>query len=80
MCRRYSSLNEVEFPSEIMIHFTGRKRLDNPGVLTFPSMLVCLDCGSTQLTISEADLALLRAGSAPSAGAPYRTAHIGKAA
>jgi len=80
MCSWCSSSNEVEFPSEIMIHFTGRKHLDNPGVLTFPSMLVCLDCGSTQLTIPEADLALLRAGSAPSAGAPYRTAHIGNAA
>jgi len=80
MCSLCSSWNEVEFRSEIMVHFIGRKHLNKPGVLTFPSMLVCLDCGSTQLTIPEADLALLRAGSAPSAGTPYRTAHIGKAA
>ncbi len=80
MCRWCSSSIQVEFSSEIMVHFSSRKHLDNPGVLTFPSMLVCLDCGSTQLTIPEADLALLRAGSAPLARAPYKMAHIGNAA
>jgi hypothetical protein len=67
-CTLCFSENTLEFSTEMMIHFSGRKHLVNPGVLTFPSMQVCLDCGSTRLTIPETELALLRAGSAPSLG------------
>jgi len=64
-CRVCSSTNEAEFTAEMMIHFSGRKHLENPGVLAFPEMLVCLDCGSTQSTIAKAELKLLREGNAP---------------
>lgn len=64
-CRLCSSANEAEFTAEMMIHFSGRQHLENPGVLTFSEMLVCLDCGSTRFTIAEAELTLLREGSAP---------------
>jgi len=80
MCSLCSSRNEAEYNAEIMVHFDGRKHLENPGVLTFPRMLVCLECGSARLTIPENDLALLRVGSAPSRSARCRTAHIGQAA
>ena len=33
MCSLCSSWNEVEFRSEIMVHFIGRKHLNKPGVL-----------------------------------------------
>jgi len=79
MCRFCSSVNEAEYNAEIMVHFSGRKYLDNPGVLTFPSMLVCLDCGSTQLTIPETELALLRAGRARSSGAKHTPTRVGEA-
>ena len=59
-CTLCSSANEVQFSSEIMIHFKGRKHLVNPGVLAFPQMLVCLDCGSTRFTIPEDTLELLK--------------------
>jgi hypothetical protein len=74
-CRLCSSMNEAEFTAEIMIHFSGRKHLENPGVLTFPEMLVCLDCGSTRFRIAETELNLLREGYAPLMAAehtPYR--------
>jgi hypothetical protein len=64
-CRECSSKNEAKFIAEMMIHFSGRKHLENPGVLTFSEMLVCLDCGSTRFTVAEAELKLLREGNAP---------------
>jgi hypothetical protein len=67
-CRLCSSTNEAEFTAEMMIHFSGRKHLENPGVLAFPEMLVCLDCGSGRFRIAEGELNLLREGNAPPKG------------
>ena len=64
-CKLCSSTNEAEFPAEMMIHFSGRKHLENPGVLLFSEVLVCLDCGSTRFSIAETELNLLRKGSTP---------------
>ena len=64
-CTLCSSTNEAKFNAEVMIHFSGRKHLENPGVLTFPEMSVCLDWGSTQFKIAETELTLLREGNAP---------------
>jgi hypothetical protein len=58
-CRSCGSENEVEFTAEIMIHFSGRK-LGNPGVLTFPKILVCLDCGSSWFRVPENELERVR--------------------
>jgi hypothetical protein len=77
-CRLCSSANETEFTAEMMIHFSGRKHLENPGVLTFSEMLVCLDCGSTRFTIAEAELKLLREGNAPLTNAEHKPLHLGK--
>ena len=71
-CRLCSSTNEAEFTAEMMIHFSGRKHLENPGVLTFPEMLVCLDCGSTRFRIAETELNLLREGNAPLTAAEHK--------
>jgi hypothetical protein len=54
-----ASTNQREFSAEIMIHFSGLKNLDMPAVLVFPRVLVCLDCGSSQFTLSEVDLSQL---------------------
>ncbi len=32
----------------MMIHFPSRKNRDKPGVLLFPKILICLDCGFSQ--------------------------------
>ena len=71
-CGLCSSSNEAEFTAEMMIHFSGRKHLENPGVLTFSTILVCLDCGSTRFKFGEAELKLLREGNAPLTAAEHK--------
>jgi len=47
-CARCSSLNQAEFTSEMMIHFSGPGHLANPGILAFPKIWICLDCGASR--------------------------------
>jgi hypothetical protein len=58
-CLLCASGREKEFTAEINIHFSGLNNLDRPGVLVFPKILVCLDCGFSHFTAPEAALALL---------------------
>ena len=55
-CSSCGSEDQTQFNSEIMIHFSGLKHLSNPGVLVFPRLLVCLDCGVSQFTLPEREL------------------------
>lgn len=52
------------FSSEICIHFSGFKQLSMPGLMMFPELLICLDCGFTQFSIPESELRRLVEGSA----------------
>jgi hypothetical protein len=61
-CRSCESENQTEFVAEIDIHFAGRKGLEKPGVLFFPKLVVCLDCGLAQFTVPETELRLLKEG------------------
>ncbi len=61
-CVSCASGNQAEFPSEMIIHFDGLKNADNPGVWVFPKILVCLDCGFSQFSVPESDVALLARG------------------
>jgi hypothetical protein len=56
VCHSCASTNITTFTSETMIHHTGIKSLPNPGVLVFPKLLVCFDCGVSQFTLSGAEL------------------------
>jgi hypothetical protein len=60
-CPSCQSSNQAEFPSELLIHFSGRENLDKPGVWVFPKLLVCLDCGFLQSTVPAPELAQLAA-------------------
>jgi hypothetical protein len=62
-CPSCRSSNQAEFTSEMMIHFAGLRNIDKPGVLLFPKLSVCLDCGFLQSTVPAAELASLAAGS-----------------
>jgi hypothetical protein len=64
-----SSANQAEFTTEMMIHFSGRQHLANPGVLAFSTVSICLDCGYSRFNLSETELRLLREGSEPSKAA-----------
>jgi hypothetical protein len=61
-CGFCGSGNEAEFSAEMIIHFSGLKNLDKPGVWAFPKLLVCLDCGFSRFTVPEAELAQLAPG------------------
>jgi len=61
-CMVCRSGNQAEFPAGMVIHFTGLKHLDKPGVRLFSDLLVCLDCASSQFSVPEKQLALLASG------------------
>jgi hypothetical protein len=67
MCLLCASSNQAEFAAEINIHFRGRENIDNPGVLVFPKVLVCLDCGSSRFSTPETELSRLARRPAPRA-------------
>ena len=68
-CASCLSSNQMEFPAEIAIHFSGLKNLDRPGPFVFPKLLVCLDCGFAGFTLAESELRLLREDKVASAAA-----------
>ena len=63
-CVLCASDNEVELSAEIMIHFSGLRNIDRPGVLLYPTILVCLNCGSSRFTVPENELPQLTEGAA----------------
>jgi hypothetical protein len=64
MCPSCRSNNQAEFPSEMIVHFSGRENRDEPGVWVFSKLSICLDCGFLQSKIPASELAQL-AASAP---------------
>jgi hypothetical protein len=56
-CLSCGSSKQVELTTEMMIHFRGLEHLDEPGVLLFPKIEVCLDCGLSRFTVPETELA-----------------------
>jgi hypothetical protein len=61
-CPLCHSNNRAKFTTELMIHFSGFKQIDNPGVLTFPMVSICFDCGFSGFATSETQLQVLRNG------------------
>jgi hypothetical protein len=68
-CTACASANQVEFPTEIAIHFPGTRNPGKPHVFVFPKVLLCLDCGFSQFTVPETELRTLRQGAARSTAA-----------
>jgi hypothetical protein len=56
-CLSCGSGNQAELTTEMVIHFSGVKNLDKPGVWVFAKFLVCLDCGCSHFTVPERKLA-----------------------
>jgi hypothetical protein len=61
-CQSCQSTRQVELPGEIAIHFPGRENLSTPHVFVFPDIVVCLDCGSANFKVREAELQSIREG------------------
>jgi hypothetical protein len=50
------------------IHLPGLKNIDKPVVWAFPELIVCLDCGTAEFIVPEAELCQLARGVAAAAG------------
>jgi hypothetical protein len=61
-CWSCGSEKQTEFNAEMIIHFPGRRGLDQPVVPVFPKLAICFCCGSTMFAVPEADLRLLEEG------------------
>jgi hypothetical protein len=56
-CLLCGSGNQAGLTVEMVIHFSGLKNLDKPGVWVFPKFFVCLDCGYCYFTVPQRELA-----------------------
>ena len=74
-CPHCASDTQMELSAEMMIHFSGVRHIDTPGVLVFPEVLVCLDCGYSRFTTPKTELALL-ARCSPESDASTRKAGV----
>lgn len=59
-CRRCASTNRKRFPAEVVLKFPDLARINLPPVYLPYPMLVCLDCGFTELMIPGDDLEQLK--------------------
>ena len=62
-CKSCGSVNQKKFSAEMGIHFP-----DKPTVWVFPEVIVCLDCGTAEFAVPEAELRQLAKGDAATAG------------
>jgi len=51
-CKSCNSVNQRQFPAEINVHFAGPENFETPTVWVFPTLVVCLNCGLTEFTVS----------------------------
>jgi hypothetical protein len=62
-CVECGSSNIKRFNAEANIHFAVERELTQASVFAFPRLLICLECGLMQGTLSESELRSLRKGS-----------------
>ncbi len=55
-CLSCNSENQKQLHAEINIHLPGLRSLNKPGVLVFPIITVCLDCGFAEFRIAEREV------------------------
>lgn len=60
-CPECGLSNQAEFSAEAILHPNGLNNVGNPGVLVFPKLVVCLNCGFSRFVIPNAELAALAA-------------------
>jgi hypothetical protein len=56
------------------VHVLGLENVNKPVVLIFPSILVCMDCGFTELAMAQDELRQLGKGTATDVQASDRPA------
>ena len=60
--KKCGSEHQTEFDAEMNVHFPGPGSRDEQAVLLNPKLLVCLDCGFAEFTISRKELPSLARG------------------
>ncbi len=64
-CKSCQSDSQTMFLSELCIHFPGGlEDLRKEHVMAFPQLLVCLNCGFTEFSVTEVELRRLVEGCA----------------
>jgi hypothetical protein len=71
-CPSCQSRNQAEFTAEMIVHFSGLKNIDKPGVWLFPKVSICLGCGNSRFSTPKTELALLATGSPTNAASTRR--------
>jgi hypothetical protein len=64
-CASCPPQRQAEFTAEVNIHFRGVYNLNQPCILVFPKLLVCLDCGLSSFITPQAELARLADPTSP---------------
>jgi hypothetical protein len=67
-CKSCGSGNQKKFSAEMGIHFPELNNIDKPVVWVFPRFVVCLDCGTAEIALPEAELRQLAKRDAAAAG------------
>jgi hypothetical protein len=64
VCRLCESNHLSRVKAEIALHFPGLKNIDKPVVWVFPEVWVCLNCGTSEFSVTENQLLVLSIGNA----------------
>ena len=67
-CRSCGSVSQKKFNGEIGIRSPGLDGINKPAVFVFPQLVVCMDCGTSEFVVPEAELRVLTKGDAAAAG------------
>jgi hypothetical protein len=61
-CASCASNNQIEFATELGVHYPSFRNRKTPSVLVFPQVSICMDCGLSLFTVPETELRMLRDG------------------
>jgi hypothetical protein len=67
-CKSCGSVNQKKSARRWPSIFPELENIDKPVVWVFPEVVVCLDCGTSEFALPEADLRQLAKGDAAAAG------------
>jgi hypothetical protein len=59
LCKSCGSDEQRQFAAEIAIHFPGMGTLNEPHVLVFPMLVVCMNCGKAGFDVTKNELRAL---------------------
>jgi hypothetical protein len=63
-CKKCGAMSQQDFPGEVSINFPGVQRIHLSPVYVSQSILICLDCGFSELVVPKPVLAQLSQGMA----------------